>query len=210
MVNANLNPLAIIQSMLTANRGFVVRHQGRVWIQSSKPIDDPVLTITDDMIKGSFELRRSQPKRQLLNRVRSRFIDPRQEWTTVDGPIRDRPDWRADDGDLYEASVDLLWTADHRRAQRLAKAALEDSRLGRMFTTALDLETVGLKAGDVVRVDLEIAPRANGIYRITEVALADGLAAIRITAAEYSAAIERDWNPTTDEMPFELPDLEVN
>jgi hypothetical protein len=210
IVNANLNPLSIIQSMLTANRGFVARHQGKVWVQSSQPIVDPVMTITDATIKGSIEIRRAQPKRQLLNRVRTRFIDPRQEWMQVDGPIRDRPDWQAADGDLYEASLDLLWTADQRRAQRLAKIALDESRLGKLITTALDVETVGLKAGDVVRVESEIVPRANGIYRLTEVGLADGMSALRISGVEYDHTIESSWNPAVDELPFELPDLEVS
>lgn len=210
VVTSGQNPVSILQSMLTANRGFVVRHQGRVWVQSSKPVWDPVLTITDEMIKGSIEFRRAQPKRQLLNRVRSRFIDPRQEWTMVDGPVRDRPDWRMDDGDLYEATVDLLWTADHRRAQRLQKAAMDESRLGRMITTALDIGVVGLKAGDVVRVDSRILPRLNGVYRLTEVQLAEGMAAIRISGAEYDPTIETNWDPAVDEMDFELPELEVS
>lgn len=207
VVTAGQQPLQILQSMLTANRGFIARSRGRVWVQSSQPIDKPVITITDDHIKGGIELRRAQPKRSLLNRVRSRFIDPRQQWTTVDGPIRNRTDLQALDGDIYQSTLDLPWTADHRRAQRIAEQMLRDSRLGRSIRMPLMVDTLGLDAGSVIRVDLSIYPRANGVYRLTEVQLSGSLDSIVITGAEYDPSIERDWNPETDELPFELPDL---
>ncbi|MFN3746710.1 MAG: phage tail protein [Hyphomicrobiaceae bacterium] len=212
VVTAGQNPTTIIQSMLTANRGFVCRQQGRVWVQSSMPLK-PVLTVTDDMIIGALEYRRAAPKRTLLNRVRSRFIDPRQAWTTVDGPIIDRPDLRALDGDLYEATVDLMWTADHRRAQRLQKAFLADSRLGRTIQTTLAIDAaIGLEAGDVVRFDSRTLPRINGLYRIGELGLAleQGLSGLTLSCAEYDPSIEQDWDPTVDEQPYELPDLEAS
>ncbi len=177
-------------------------------MQSSIPLS-PVITITDDMMVGGFEFRRAQPKRNLLNRVRCRFIDPRQAWTTVDGPIRDRPDWQDEDGDLYEATYEFPWTADHRRAQRLQKAGLLESRLGRNLNATIDTRILGLKPGQVVRFDSKIMPRINGIYRISEIALAEELSALAIQCNEYNPDIERDWNPEIDEQDFELPELEA-
>lgn len=208
VITAGQNPTAVLQSLLTANRGFVLRQSGRVWVQSSQPVD-PVVTITDDDLVGGLEFRRSAPKRALLNRVRCRFVDPRQAWTTVDGPIRDRPDWRAQDGDLYEAAIDLPWTSDYRRAQRLQKAFLEESRIGRTVSATVRVELLGLRAGDAVRFDSKILPRINGIYRIMELGFAEGLSAVTLTCAEYDANIERNWVPA-DEQDFTLPDLEAS
>ena len=209
VVTAGQNPLPIIQSMLTANRGFVARSQGKVWVQSSQPVDDPVVTITDIDLRGGFEYRRAQPKRSVLNRVRCRFIDPRQEWTTVDGPVRDYPALRAVDGDLYEATYDFMWTADHRRAQRLQKLAADESRMGRTMSCAVGLELLGLEAGNVVRVDSVLTPYVSGVYRLTEVALAAGAAGLTLNMSEYDASIERSWNYLTDEQPFDLPELDT-
>lgn len=208
VVTAGQQPVQILQSMLSSNRGFICRQQGRVWVQSSQPIDKPRITITDDMIVGGLESRRTQPKRNLVNRVRTRFIDPRQQWTQVDGPILDRPDLQADDQDLYEATVDVPWTADHRRAQRLAKLYLEGSRLGRTIRFGVTSRVLGLEAGDVVRIQLKHMPRANGVYRIEELRLSDDLQTFTVTATEYDPSIESSWSPA-DEQPFELPELEV-
>lgn len=208
VVTAGQQPVQIIQSMLTANRGFVARSRGDVWIQSSRPVDTPILTITDDDLMGGIEIRRNQPKRNLVNRVRSRFIDPRQQWTTVDGPIRDRTDLRTTDGDLYEATIDLPWTADHRRAQRLQKLYLDETRLGRNARFMVNMQRFGLEVGHVIRLQLKCMPKANGIYRINETGLADGFTSVVVTATEYNAEIEKSWT-AADEMPFELPDLEL-
>ncbi len=209
VVTAGQNPTAILQSMLTANRGFVARHQGKVSVLSSRPVFDPVATLTDLDIRGSIEFRRSQPKRSVLNRVRCRFIDPRQEWTTVDGPVRDYPTERAADGDLYEATIDLMWTADHRRAQRLQKLAASESRLGRSLSITVGPELLGLRAGHVVRVESELLPQISGVYRIELSSLVDGAAGLSLQMSEYSAGVELDWHAPTDEQPFELPELDL-
>lgn len=206
VVTAGQMPLEIMQSMLTANRGFVARNNGRVWIQSSQPVD-PVITITDDDLTGAVELRRTRPRRDLLNRVRCRFVDPRQEWTSVDGPILDMPALRAVDGDVYEAALELPWTADHRRAQRLQRAFLEDSRVARAVQLGVNIQLLGLKAGDAVRLQLKALPNANGIYRLNQVAMDEQMTELKLSATEYDAMIDRRWNPEIDEQPFTLPEL---
>lgn len=207
VVNSGQSPVQILQSMLTANRGFVVRSRGRVWVQSSQPVE-PIVTLTDAMIVGGLEIRRSQPKRNLLNRVRCRFIDPRQQWTQVDGPVRDRSDLRTADGDLYEATVDLPYTSEHPRAQRLQKLYLDESRLGRQIRGVFGTELVGLEAGDAVRVELETFAFINGIYRVDSVALSEDRMSVEVTATEYSADIEKSWT-AADEQPYTLPDIDL-
>lgn len=214
VVTAGQQPLQVIQSMLSANRGFVVQSQGRVWVQSSQP-QDAVLTITDALIVGGIEYRAASPKTDLVNRVRCRFIDPRQEWQTVDGPVRDRPDLRALDGDLYEAAIEMPWTADHRRAQRLAKSYLDQSRLGKAVTAIVSLDALArskgkLDAGRVVRFDTAILPRANGLYRVDTMEFVENFSAIQLVMTQYDPSIDRDWNPETDEQDFTLPDLNVS
>jgi hypothetical protein len=214
VITAGQEPFSVMQSLLTANRGIVVRSAGEVWIQTAPQA--PILTINDEMIVGGIEYRRSQPKRSLVNRVRCRFIDPRQDWQTVDGPVIDDAPWQASDGQLLEASAEFAFTADHRRAQRLTRCHMLDSRLGREITTMVSLDAIArcefgeLDPGRVVTVDSEIMPRINGTYRIMEVGLADGFSALEISLTEYDAAIENDWNPETDEQDFDLPELDVS
>ncbi len=214
VITSGQEPYTVLQSMLTANRGMVIRSAGDMWIQTGP--QEPILTITDDLLAGDVQFTRSQPKKDLLNRVRCRFIDPRQDWQTVDGPVIDRPDYRQDDKELLEGSCEFAFTADHRRAQRLAKCFMADSRLGRKLVLVTTLQALArakggeLDPGRVVRVQLGMMPRANGIYRIMEVGLTEGFGSLAITLAEYDASIEKDWHPETDEQDFELPDLDLS
>lgn len=214
VITAGQDPYSVLQSMLTANRGILVRSQGMMWIETGPK--DPVLTITDDLIVGGIDYRRSQPRKSLINRVRCRFIDPRQDWQTVDGPIIDDSDYQEDDGQLLEANCEFPFTADHRRAQRLAKAHLMDSRLGREITTVVSLDAIArckdgeIEPGKAVRIVSEILPLMNGIYRVMEVGFVADFSALEIALVEYDRSIEDDWNPETDEQDFELPDLDVS
>jgi hypothetical protein len=214
VITAGQEPFSVLQSLLTANRGIVVRSAGDVWIQTAP--QEPILTINDEMIVGGIEYRRSQPKKRLLNRVRVRFIDPRQDWQTVDGPVIDDTDLQEEDGQLLEESIELPFTADHRRAQRLARCHILDSRLGREIKTLVSLDAIArckygeFDPGRVVTVYSNVMPRMNGTYRIMEVGFADGFSALEVSLAEYDPSIDLAWNPETDEQEFELPDLDVS
>lgn len=201
-------PAQVLQAMLTANRGTIVRSGGKVWVRSSQPTE-PEITIVDEMLLGGIEFRRAAPKEALVNRLSCQFVDPRQAWTTVDGPVRDRTDWQVEDGTVYAASVSLTFTADHRRAQRLQKLFMEETRLGRQVTISTNLRCLGLDAGSVVRLQSETIPRASGLYKIEKLAFDDNFTALQLMLAEYDPSFELDWDPATDEQDFELPDLEV-
>lgn len=209
VVTAGQAPIQILSTMLTANRGFVARNKGKVTIISSQP-RKPVLTITDDMIQGGFDFRRSAPKKETVNVMRGRFIDPRQEWQLVDGPIIEDEDFIEEDGDRYEGTAQLPWTSDHRRAQRLQYCALQDTRRGRAQSLSVDLRAVGLEAGDVVRRYSEVLPRCNGLYRIQEVRFNYVEKTYELTMAEYDSTVETSYIAATDEQDFELPELDVS
>lgn len=208
VVTAGQNPLQIMTTMLSANRGFIARRNGYVSVVSSQP-KEPTKTITDDWVIGGFELRRTAPKSDLLNKVRVRLIDPRQEWQMVDGPVLVRDDYIEADGDTYEGTVQFPWTERHERAQRLQKAALADTRAGRMQTLSLDIRALGIEAGEVVRRESEVSPRSNGLYRVQEVTFNYLEKTVELTMVEYDPSVETDWNPATDEQDFEIPDLEA-
>ena len=208
IVTAGQAPAQILTTMLSANRGFIARRGGHVTVISSQP-QTPIRTITDEWILGGFDVRRTAPKSETLNRVRCRLIDPRQEWQMVDGPILTRDDLIEEDGSLYEGTVQFPWTERHERAQRLQKAALLDTRIGRAVTLSLDLRALGIEAGDVVRFFSEVAPHANGIYRVQEVSFNYLSKTIELTMVEYDSSIDTNWVAADDEQDFEIPDLEA-
>lgn len=204
VVDTSQAPEEVLRTMLTANRGRVAMTGSKVRILSGGVRRDPVMTIHDGVVIGAVECRSAAPRSQLVNRVRTEFIAPDREWSTANGPVYDRPDLQEQDGAIYEQSLQLPFVADHRQAQRLAKAFLLDARYGRYVTVQCSRRVVRLEAGDVVRVDLTWLPAAAGLYTVEKAEFSNDFQSIALTLSEFSPDIEDGWNPQEDEQPFEI------
>lgn len=213
MIQKNQSRLAVMQSMLSANRGFVAQSEGRVWITSAKAAD-PVLTITDGMLVGGFQYRDAQPKKDLVNRVRVRFVAPDREFQTVDGPLRNDTASQAADGEDLEQTIELPFTSDHRRAQRISKAFMDQSRHGKTLAVALTPEHLakaggeGVDAGAVVRVWSELFPQINGLYQVGQGGWSEDFATFQLGLTEYAPEVENGWDAAADEQDFVIIDVD--
>jgi hypothetical protein len=196
----------VLNAMLSANRGFVAQQQGRVWVTSSRPLPPQATmpTIDDGMLAGPLQYRSAQPKKSLVNKVRTQFVAPDRDYTTVDGPILVRADLQALDGEVLEQTISLPFTSDHRRAQRLAKGYLLAARLGRTISTNLNHSGLGLQAGMAVRVSSAIYPIMDGDYLVQTVGYPDDFSNIAVTLVEYDPTINGQWDPTVDEQDFTI------
>lgn len=192
----------VMQGMLTANRGFIAQSRGMVWPTSSKP-QDPVKTIHDGALVGGFNFRASAPKAALNNKVRVRFVAPDREFNLADGPILARSDYETSDGELLEQTLQLSFTSTHQRAQRLAKAFMENARLGRSLTCSIRLrDGMGLEAGNCVRVDSNLYPQMNGLYQVSQAGFSDETSTVALSLIEYDPTINGRWDADEDEQDF--------
>lgn len=213
VVKLNQAPAEVLRGMLSANRGMVLEQGGRVWVQSSYP-QESAFTITDNLLAGGIEFVGSKPKRDDINRLRSRFISSEREYQTVDGPILDRADLQVTDGEVLEATLDLPFTLDHRRAQRLQKAYLETSRLGKRISCRVDVRLLAMAKGRIVgracTFQSDLFPDANGVYLVANCGFVDNFSALELSLIEYDRDIETDWNADDDEQAFDEADLDVS
>ena len=212
VVTMNQAPSEVLRSMLSANRGRVCEQAGTFWVSSSRP-KEPVLTIDDSMLAGGIDYQPAKPKRDLLNRVFSRFIASERDYQQVDGPVHDRTDLQATDGEIFAATLSLPFTLDHRRVQRLQKQYLETARLGKMLTLRVSLDAMAISEtellDEVITFDSDLFSPANGNYRVVSVGFAENYAAVELNLSEYDGNIESDWVPADDEQPFEISDLDL-
>lgn len=208
VITMNQVPSEVLGGMLQSNRGFVVQHNGRMWVSSSQPLT-PVMTIHDAMLTGKIDFRASAPKKALVNKVRTRFIAPDREYQVVDGPILESYDLESEDGETLEASIALPFTREHQRAQRLAYAYREQSRLGKSLSCQVSLDAMGLRAGHVIQFWSELFPMMNGIYFIDETLFAEDFSAIQLVMNEYDKDINANWLPSM-EQEFTIEDLDVS
>lgn len=207
MITKNQTRVDMLGAMLTANRGFVTQSDGRIWITSAKP-RAPLMTVYDSMLGAGFQYRDAAPKKALINKVRIRFVAPDREYQTIDGPIRVDDAFIAADGETLEQTIELPFTDDNRKAQRLGKSYMLQSRLGKTLSLTLTLDHIakakeeGIEAGSVIRVYSEVFPQINGLYQVQNAGWSENFASIQIALAEYNPAVETDWNPEVDEQPF--------
>lgn len=213
LIRLDKKPYEVLQKMLTANRAMVLEAGGKVWIESARP-KDPLFTIHDKILTGGFKYQSARQKTDLINKLQVRFVAPDIEYEVVDGPTLDRTDLQATDGGVLPSSLSLEYTQDHRRAQRLQKAFLDSSRLGKTITCAVDIAAVGVALddliGSVATVSSDMFEIANGDYRVTSVGFSDDLASVALALTQYDGTIETDWDSATDEQDFELADIDVS
>lgn len=213
LITLDQPPDRVLGGMLTANRGFMLQEGGKMWPSSSIPTD-PILTITDDLLVGGIQYQAGKPKRDLVNSVKTRFISKEQSYVLVDGPSLTRDDLVAEDQELLEVSLSLPFTLDYRRVERLQKAFLDSSRLGRTLTVSVAIRALAITKdrliGAAVRLDSRLFPQASGIYQITNTSFAEGMSSISITCAEYDKTIESSFIPEVDEIPFVEPAIDLS
>lgn len=209
VVDSSQQPAEVIRSMLSANRGRIIMTGGMLRIISGGQNVEPCLTIHDGMVIGAVEFRSKSPRSSLVNRVKTEFIASEREWSTANGPVYDRPDLQDEDGSIYEHSIALPFTESHQRAQRLAKSYMLDARFGKFLTTQCSLDALELEAGDIVRVDLAWMPAATGLYMVEKAELTNNFTSVSLSLSEFSASIENDWTPETDEQTFEISPAQV-
>lgn len=214
VVALNQSPAQVLSGMLSANRGFILETAGRVWASSSKPRAASIATIHDAILSGGIQYRAAKPKRDLVNRLKVRFVAEDREYQVVDGPVLVRADLETADDELLESAVDLPFTMDHRRAQRLQKAFLDTSRLGRTVTASVDVKFLAKCADDIVgsrvTISSDLFPKTNGVYLVREWGFGESFATIDLQLEEYDPDIETAWNAASHEQAFTLADLDVS
>lgn len=200
------DPSDMVLNMLSANLGRLVWRGGVYAILSGVP-RDPVWTFNDDSARGEMSVRMHRDRKSLVNVVRSVFAASDREYQTVNGPVLRNADYIEEDGEIYEITVTLPLTASHTMAQRIAKATMERSRLGRLITRRESIEALRCSASDIVNIETGFLPVLGGTFEINALKLDHETFEVDIEAEEYAASIY-DWS-TADEQAFAIAPAEL-
>lgn len=216
VVTLNQRPFEVLPQLLTANRAMLLESGGRVWIESARP-RTPTFTIHDRIIASGIKYQSAKEKRNLINKVQVRAVAPGQDYQTVDGPLLNDTALQATDQEVLTGTIDLNYTLDTStnwtRVQRLQKAFLDSSRLGKTLTVSVDATLLGITSDELIGAvgtfDSVLFSAANRDYLVTAVGFSEDFTSIGLALTEYDPTIETSWNPTTDERPFTytLPDV---
>lgn len=202
VIQSTESPVTVIQGLLAAMNAVPVIYQGKWFPKVFDAKQELVGTLHDGLIVGDISLRTERPGHEIINSVRANFLSPERDYTPQETPAYvDTAALAADGGIPREASLPLPYTEGNERAQRLARQAIKENRLGRALTCEVDIACRPWLIGDVIRVDLESLPEMNGTYRVTRRTWLRNGTAFGLTLEEWSASIG-DWNAANDAQPF--------
>ena len=194
-----------IEDMLTAMAGRVYYSEGKYRFYSSSyrtPLPSPY-DITEDMIVGDVELLTAASKKDMYNRVQGKFRDENNKYVITSYPTQTNPAYvNADNGEVLTLDLDLPFTTDHRRAQRIAKYTLGRSRNMRTISMRLNMKGYQYCVGDIVNVHFSkfsYTPKAFEIQNIQIQLDPDAGMVVDIVALEDSPTAF-DWDAANDEL----------
>lgn len=127
VISLDADPAPIIEDMLSAGAGALVYSQGEYRLYAGA-YRTPSISLDEDDLAGPPQVRPKFRRDDLFNRVRGTFVDPDQLWQPTDFPMVENATYEAQDGERITKDVELPFTTDVVRAQRIAKILLEKSR----------------------------------------------------------------------------------
>jgi hypothetical protein len=192
VLDLSLRPIDHIRSMLSGGAGAQVYTQGVYRLFAGAYIT-PVVTLTADDLRGTLTVRPRVARKSLFNAVRGTFVDPDKYWQASDFPPMTNSTYEAQDGNeqIY-ADIELPFTINSIRAQRLAKIHLEKSRQGITVDFPAKLTAVKVAVWDVVRITLAHLGWSAKEFRVTGWKMAADGMGVDLVLQEESAA-SWDW-----------------
>jgi len=207
VIDTQTEPAQAVLDMLTANLGRLIWRDGKYTILSGVARTS-VWTLNDHSARGPMDMRYSRPRRELVNVVRTVFTSPERDYQTANGPVFRNASYVTADGEEHEISITLPFTSTHTRAQRIAKATMERSRLGRLIVRRESVEAMKLSASDIITIESDFLPSAGMVAELNALKLSPDTLEVEIEAEQYSSSIY-DWTAAVDEQIFLIAPAEL-
>jgi hypothetical protein len=180
--------LEIINNLLASMNGTIRDNSGKLMLTVLKnDLADYALILDEgDMVSG-FEWQQTGGLTENNNVARGRYVDPSQNslYQFVDYP---EVGFTSPDGIDRVMSLDLFYVEDGRRAQRIAKQALQRNQYRGMFSASFNTKALGCQVGDIVWMSLTALGWVNKPFRVVSQEIGfDGK--VPLTLLEENAAI---------------------
>ncbi len=188
-------PGEVMEEMLTASAGTLIPVQGKYRLYAGA-FDTPTITLDDDDLRGPISFTTKPSRRALFNAVRGLFVDKLNFFQANDFPVVTNATYETEDGgNRIFADIELKFTTDAIRAQRLAKITLERARQAIVLKFPAKLVALEVAGWDTVMITISHVGFSSKVFRVLERALnIDG--GIDLSLQE-EASTAYDW--TTEE-----------
>lgn len=158
--------MSVINTFLACMNGTLRDSNGKLSLEVIKnDLADYVLDFDDNDILGDFEWNQTRGLTDTYNKARGRFVDPSTNslYQLVDYP---EVGFDSPDGIERVMTLELPYVEDGRRAQRIAKQALQRNQYRGLFSAVFTAKAQGCVVGDVVRLSFSALGWSNKLFRV--------------------------------------------
>lgn len=152
LVRTNNKIVDNIEDILSSMAGQLFYSAGQFYIVAGSDRTPETTVIDEDMMIGDIKLVTKKSKRDLYNSVKAKFRNEARHYRVESIKPQTNYSYVSDDGGLLELDIEMPFTTSNQRAQRLAKIALQRSRLQATINMQLSIEAMQYKVGDIVKV----------------------------------------------------------
>lgn len=193
-------PADVIPRLLSAMAGKAILSGGK-WFIHAAAWTAPVMTLTEDDLRGPVKIQSLVSRRENFNAVKGVFVSPASNWQPTDFPPVQSAAAAAEDGETVWRDVDYGFTTSASMAQRLARIDLLRARQPLTVALVTKLLPLGVRAGEVVNLTLPRYGFTDKSFEVVDLQLdlaaggEDGvvLPGVALSLRETAAAIF-DWS----------------
>lgn len=190
----------IIEEMLTSMGGVLTYSGGKFYLHASKYYT-PTVTFTESELTSEIQVDTRRSRRSLYNGVKGVFASANDKYQPTDYPPMLSDTYELEDGDPLYLDLNLPFTTNPKRAQRLAKLVLLQGRQQISANLQLNMSGLKVKVGDFIKITNTSLGWDEKEFRITNYGINLGeTITVDISVIETSAAIY-DWQ-TSDETDY--------
>lgn len=181
-------PPGVVEDLLTAMMGARPYAQG-VYRILAGVYESPTKTVDEDYLAGPIDVTPFTPRRELYNAVRGTFVDPQQLWVPTDFPLLTNAAYEgADGGERIYRDIELPFTTDATRAQRLASIALLKSRQAVTAVLPCNWKALEIALWEVINVTIDQLGWSSKVFRVVDITYPDDGGAVLTVQEESSTS----------------------
>lgn len=166
-------PIDIVRTLASSMAGAVVFSQGSFLVHAGA-YDTPTVTLTENDLRGPVEVAARAPRKDLFNGVRGTYVEPWKLWQPTDFFAVTNPTYEGQDGsEQILRDIELPYTTNQTRAQRIAKVTLERHRQPITVRWPGKMTCFRLRPWDTVQVTVAHLGWSSKVFRVTDWELSD-------------------------------------
>jgi hypothetical protein len=159
-------PVDILTALCTAGAGAVSFVQG-TWKIFAGSYVTPVVEMDESFLRGAPELQPRPSRRELFNAVRGTIADESKSYQPTDFPPQTNATYEAQDGGVQiPRDIELPYTTNNTRAQRIGKIHLEKSRQGAVVTMPCNYKAFQVAVWDTVYLTIDVLGYDRKVFQV--------------------------------------------